>query len=610
MPTVTQKAVRSKTASNGQDEAGELVFPEFEVVICEGPPKEKETVRIGDKVFSVRGGLTELDVDKMLGWEPLDAFRERLRAEGNPDWAAARFDAEREFVITDEEGQTVCCRNIHKQRPFDRDLALNYGHRMLNRHWAGPTCYPGRTINGSAIEITKAGFDHNGMHRLIGAKFAFQLRRKQEVRWQSKDFWPPDLYPDGLIFDTMVVFGISDAREIIRTIDDCRQRTTADVAYTGDSFDSYQTFEYDADGKTRRKMPATNAQKKTLSRMLAKAAEFVWKRTGQAEVNHWCRYFDHAEFEEFVKRHARLVKAVEHIFEENRERSLSNLGLSPGECAGMLYLMAASKSDRDRYTGIAKGSGDSPPSERRIDFANWEPALKFWSELVREPKLSEVSKAVRHAFAVIGEIEVPEGQEEEEQEIKDNRSVAKQVILAKAWNLLAEDIKEDEQGKRFLPSRPQLDADDITVEHVEKGAETEEGHTGVWVLASFDGFGGIDVGPKRPAEKKPKPKPSDKAELRRLSAEESAEVLRKAKEDKAAQAQQKRLAESPLPKKPKPSPADVKGPKPKRATSNDVNAAQTARALKADQEAAAQGNQKAAAAVAAHKKGGNLKGGL
>ena len=608
MPSVSRKANGAKE----REKDGEVPFPHFSVVLCQGPPHKKQTIEIDGSKFSVRGGLTEKDINEILGIETLDQFRERMRADGQDDWAKLTFDPAKDFVTNDEEGQTICCRHINRQRPFTRENALDLGHRVLNRHWAGPTCFKGRTVNGSAFEITTTGDLHNGMHRGLGFKFACQLARKQGHHWLSKDLWPVESYPDGPVLDTLVIYGISDEQEIIRTIDDCQARTKADVAFTGTWFDSYSTYEYDQDGRTRKRRALNPKERKELSRMLARAAEFLWQRTGQEEINQWAKYLDHAEFEEFVKRHGRLVKAVEWIFEENRERTISRTRLSVAECAAMLYLMAGSKSDRLSYVGITKGSGDSPPSERRMDLSLWEPACSFWAELSKGPDTSSISESVRNAFAQIGEIETDDDDDSEgDEKIIKAQSLARQVVLAKAWQWLLDNAKVMEgkgesTGKMVLNTKAKIPLEELAVDYVEKGAETEEGHSGVWVLNSFDGFGGIDVGLKRPAEKKPKKPKTDKAEARRLSAEEAAELLKKRREEKATKEELKRLADSPLPRQQKPESAKKT---PRGPSSKSITDAQTAKALKLEEEEAAAGNPEAIAALKEHK-ARNLKGGL
>src|SRR6516162_6446148 len=114
MPSVSRKANGAKE----REKDGEVPFPHFSVVLCQGPPHEKQTIEIDGSKFSVRGGLTEKDINEILGIETLDQFRERMRADGRDDWAKLTFDPAKDFVTNDEEGQTICCRHINRQRPF------------------------------------------------------------------------------------------------------------------------------------------------------------------------------------------------------------------------------------------------------------------------------------------------------------------------------------------------------------------------------------------------------------------------------------------------------------------------------------------------------------
>jgi hypothetical protein len=416
--------------------------------------------------------------------------------------------------------------------------------------------------------------------------------------------------------DTVVIVGISDNPAITRTIDDARARTKEDVFYTN-SEKHFAKFTVSGivkvDGKkTTERRPLNRAERKECSRMLSKAVDFLWKRTEQEQINQF-NPLDHAEADEFVERHKRIIDCVRHIFEENTDRVLSGLKLSPGQCAGMLYLMGSSTSDPDDYRN-PKGN-DTLSSQRLLSFNNWDKACEFWAKLVdgkgRDWKLVHDMLACPSGMSEEDEERMASAGGDDEDDVMDLvkvREIERLLILSKAWHC-------------FIEGR------DMTEDDLRLTYETNE-EDGTVVLKSLGdadaSFGGIDAGPHRPAEKKPPKDKTEKAqekkikdEIRKKSAEELAERLKKMREEKAGpKAKSTTVAEAGSGKDG--NPGKPPAPKVKRQTQNEVNAEQTRRALEADQAAAKAGNKKAAAAVAEHKNAKNggknggkvLKGGI
>ena len=376
------------------------------------------------------------------------------------------------FTIKDMEGQTVCCLNSTKNRPFVESHALSLAQDILNRNWAGPTTIPGTrkyvyggveltmsdgrtlkpgdeielpegTVNGETVIQGRTGEIISGNHSLVGLYFACQMWKGANAdHWRK--LWPVEPY-----IEKLVVSGVSEAPRVVMTIDNTRPRSDADVIYTMPIFTNMNPPE-----------------RKEVARMLEKAIAFLWERTGAGEGG-FHKYQTRSESQGFLKNHDRLTKCVKHLFEENAERAISKLKLSPGACAGAMYLMGASASDGDAYRNM------EAPGEKKIAWDNWDKAEEFWSLLGTSAAHGPTRAALLyHTHSETGE----------KVNVSDQRPLTKVeqfCILAKAWRHLLD------------PNNGPLTAGDLTLEYTLDEKADEK------VLSAHPDFGGIDAGPKK-----------------------------------------------------------------------------------------------------------------
>jgi hypothetical protein len=224
-----------------------------------------------------------------------------------------------------------------------------------------------------------------------------------------------------------------------------------------------------------------------------------------------------------------------------------------------MYLMAVSASDIDEYTNADERC------EEALSMKNLDKAKTFWSEF---SKGLRGAKAIRDSLALL--VDADEG--------LGGRITEKDAILAKAWAVFLDGGVVEES--------------DLTLTY----SQNDDGKT---ILEDVPDFGGIDVGPKKNEPAGPTP--------------EEIEAAKKAARDLKA-AELKAKFEAKTKAAPKPSATvgeagskDGKPPAPKlvahhgkRQTRPNVQAANTAAALKADQELAKAGNKTAAAALKRH----------
>jgi len=216
---------------------------------------------------------------------------------------------------------------------------------------------------------------------------------------------------------------------------------------------------------------------KVCSRMLKRAVQLLWERTGAGNV----------QANDFLDAHKSLLKCVIHIWEINRGWAISLLNLSPGNMSALMYLMATSGSDGIAYRDAA------PPNEEACDLAAWRKAQDFFVQLAgvassvcREcdgddkdcghcggsgklmpgderagnPNFFHVVDALHMFFNVDGET--------------TENQVEKHAIIAKAWNVWSKCGKITEE--------------DVTLMYAHKKAD------GVMRLAENTVVGGIDLG--------------------------------------------------------------------------------------------------------------------
>lgn len=364
--------------------------------------------------------IDEAKMEALLNWETKKDYEARTGS--LLGWTT---------LFTDENGDEVMCWNNSDNRPFREKGARAYAQDLLTRNFH---------FNGETIIISESGKDHSGQHRLIGGKLACQIWRKDPRKWPLWDE-PPYL-------ESLVVFGISDDPKVVRTLDNVIPRDETDAIYTSDLYRSL-----------------TPAARKECSRMLANAVGLLWDRTGAKG------YRTHSEAAEFRARHPRLLQANKHLFEENKERSISKLRLSAGKSAALLYLMATGWSDAAAYRA------SEPPSEDHLDLdakargelSAWDLAEEFWVTLASSTADASANGGKGKysgdlGLARLAIAKLPEGGTERE----------RFAILAQAWDAF-------KVGKKLTPADVDISAEYET---------TPDGQ----VFKGHPTFGGIDLG--------------------------------------------------------------------------------------------------------------------
>lgn len=292
------------------------------------------------------GPITVELIKEWLGWETESEYAERVARE-TPGAKASKITFGNNYHFTDVLGNKIRCRNNGRNRPFDTDRSLALAQELLHRNWAGPTCFPGETVNGEAFVFSRTGECHNGQKRGAALVFAAQMYDRDE-HWR-------ELWPDGPpVMDSQVTFGVSDREEIVRTIDCAAERTEADMFYSMDIFAAL-------DPKDRREC----------SKATQEAVDLLWARTG-AKNQLWTKYKTNAEAKLFVDRHPTLMRCIKHCFEENKDRAFHNVRTKTGVAAGLMYLMAASAADGDSYRSA------EPRVETGLDLSLFDKASDFW----------------------------------------------------------------------------------------------------------------------------------------------------------------------------------------------------------------------------------------
>lgn len=368
--------------------------------------------------------ITPDQAKQLLGWETEADYYNRLR-ETDPRVERSACEFGTNFLLVDEEGNKVRCDSNKHNRPLTESWCRALAQDILNRHWR---------LNLETIIVSRTGQVDSGQHRLIALILASQIwKGKNHSYWLQK--WSEEPY-----ILSLVACGGSDDQAIISTLDNVKPRSLADVFFTSDRFSDKR-----AD------------QKRLGCLMLDSAVKFLWKRTSSSHSESSEKYATTAASIEFLDRHLHLLDHVKYILDINEERAISKLALRPGECAGMLYLMASSESDPDTYLA------EDPKSEKCLDWENEADAKRFWKEVVDDTALL---KPLRMALSSLVDPETGE----------DGRKEEKICVLAKAWDC-------------FVNHRP-LSLEEIRPEY-RQDAE------GRYHMIHPQPFGGIDFGDPR-----------------------------------------------------------------------------------------------------------------
>lgn len=399
---------------------------------------------------------------QLLGWESEAEYA--IRSGKKP--GSITFGPTVDVILTDEHGEKIWCQNNCRNRPFGEGWARQLAQDILNGNWQ---------LNYETIVVSRTGQITSGQHRLIALVLACQMWEKDKAAYP---LWTEEPTIRGL-----VAFGGSDEQSVLNTIDNTRPQAPSDAFYRV----SAELF--------ARK---TNVERKELCRMLDAGMDLAWKRTGYGVD----RYQTISESVLFEERHPKLVQAVLHVFEKNADRTLSSLKISAGQCAAMLYFMAASETDGEAYR---KGQ---PPSQKDCDMSLWEDACEFITTLgIVNGPFAAARKALSEFV--------------DDNNVKGNKH-AKLAIIAKAW-------------KAFRAGAKKLAAEHVSL----KDSYKVDAKTGVKTFVDDVDFGGIDIGPfNEPDEDEltdAQKVKAAKAEQKQKIAEHNAKV-RAAKEAKANEA--------------------------------------------------------------------------
>ena len=432
--------------------------------------------------YSTKSALGPVTVAKAkvdMGWETEGDYQQRMVAERGGELAHYLYGDV--FHCLDTEKKKVRCNNNAGNRPFDEAWCQDLIHTILHGHWARPHTIPGETVNCEIVRISRYGRVISGQHQytaLIMANQFLQKARQAEGTdavagkcCTKYPFWDGHDEP---FIETLVATGMSENPRVLQTVDYVKPRSVADMLYTMELFRT----QHNGDGTTR---DSTPKERQELTRMLSAAIDLLWSRAGTKG------YKTHPEVVGFLERHKRLLKCVEHLFILNSAagpeggRKISNLKLSPGQCAALCYLMGSSGPG----TNGAIYRNQSPPSEKGLDWSLWQRASEFWGRLASHTS-DATMRPVRIALNSLVETR-PTAPDENKG--LGGRIDEKFAILSKAW-----EIWRDHEGTTAVFDLTDNQVPDgrlvLSYTHVDaNGNRMPEGE--IRLLDDSD-FGGID----------------------------------------------------------------------------------------------------------------------
>lgn len=301
-----------------------------------------------------------------------------------------------DFFIKDREGKKIRCLNNVSNRPFVKGNCETMVQEILNKRWRD---------NGDAISIGKTGVIISGQHRLVALALAEQDRTGGDrFHWSDIVGWEGPV-----TIECTIIRGIEETDDVINTVDTGRPRSLSDVLYRSGYFEKLK-----------------GPDRKALSDISAYTVQVLWDRTGMKD-DPYAPFQTHSEAVDFIQRHLRLIKAAQHIWEENggQERLIAGPFKSLGLAAALMYLMGQCESDPEKHE-----DKDGVKSEKKLDWSQWDKATDFWVEL-NSAKL----KVVRDAL-----IDLQAGSEGCMGATKEERS----AIAILAWDLFR-------KGKKVTP---------------------------------------------------------------------------------------------------------------------------------------------------------------
>lgn len=355
---------------------------------------------------------------QLLGWEDEETYAARMKAEAEESGvklAKGKLEFGDDYLLKDEFGRKVRCWNNDGNRDFDEGHCRRLAQDILTKNWAdsrhggtvklkvheehggGEQEFPELTLNGETMVISRTGVVKSMQHRgpaLILAAQKWSSQHPESAHW--REVWG-EVEPS---IEGIIVTGVSDDPRVAQTYDNTKPRSLADVVCTSGVF--------------RKLKPA---DRREANKMMAAAIDLLWNRTLGGD-NPFQSYRTNSTMLEFLGKHRSLEKCVKHLLEVNRVtpeggRGISNLKLSPGQCAGLMYLFAAANTDID--AGYLESR-----SEKQVDLSLWDKADEFFVLLGDDhPDFRQV----REAIAGLQDVEEGLG----------GRVIEKHAILIKAW---------------------------------------------------------------------------------------------------------------------------------------------------------------------------------
>ncbi len=389
----------------------------------------------------------EIDIKLYSGDEPLTAEMAKELLGWQEETDEIKFGSD--FTLTLHDGRKVRCLNNSKNRPFDESHSKALCQDILNGHWK---------LNLETIIIGVFGSIISGQHRLIALVLAEMARtssRMMDDGTKESDHWKAK-WKSPVTIDVLVAVGADESPETLRTLDNVRPRTLADVLYTQDEFAKFKSKDRVA-----------------LCRIMDYAIRLLWRRAG-ADKDAYNPKRTHSEALDFISRHGRLKDAVKHVYEENLKGNAIAKVVPCGTAAGLLYLMATCESDPEAYANAAV------QNEKTLSFKQWDRAQEFWVELASGNQLKAVVDAFHRVAEPVGEgddavVTLPIGASNSE----------KIAIITKAWQMFL-------AGKpvELDAITPRINVDDEQVRHLADsfelgGIDCGDG-TEVWVAGAHD----------------------------------------------------------------------------------------------------------------------------
>lgn len=398
-----------------------ILYPTPSTILCIGDGSIE-----GTKTAVARAKMAEL-----LWYETEDQWKDRVKKEMNDVVAVSKLCAAgfgEDFLYKNLGGQKVRCWNNTKNRSFSLSHMKELAQEILHSGPGLPKEKRRWQWNGESFIVGDRAQVISGQHRGIGLLWACDEWKRNPDKW--KIIWPTEP-----TLDILLVFGVPELPYVLRTIDNVMPRKLSDVFYTSELFAKLNPRD-----------------REECSRMLMNAVDLSWTRTGVDT-----KYQTHGESVDYLDRHPRLLRCVKDLFDENSQRKISLLKLSPGRCAALQYLFGCSKSSLEKYS-VNK-------TEKSLDWSMWDKAKEFFILISAQ---SEKLAAVRTCLGYLIDEDTGSG----------GRQVEKHALLCKAWNLFSMDKPVTEKALELAYGE---DANGITrlLEHptiggIDLGEKTHE----------------------------------------------------------------------------------------------------------------------------------------